>query len=107
MSLYHISLSRDVLQINFGNTKNATQQEIIKEVYDRIAEMASQGEFGPVGRGGVLYVRGPASFATASTMLGVLLQYYKVIASFDRDEGYYIVTVSNDPGYQVSQIITE
>ncbi|AKG20253.1 CRISPR-associated protein, Csx3 family [Calothrix sp. 336/3] len=106
MSTYHIDLDGDILQVGFGETI-ATGDKIVQDVVVLLDAMIASGE---IPGGELIKINGRASVLVSQVLAYKLAQIYEAIAFFDPkigDKGLdrYVVTVSNNPKYQIGDIL--
>jgi CRISPR-associated protein Csx3 len=106
MTTYHINLEGDVLQVGFGETL-ATGDKIVRDVVTRLDDAIASGE---IPGGELIKINGRTSVLVSQVLAYKLGRIYSAIAFFDPkigDKGLdrYVVTVSNNPKYQIGDIL--
>lgn len=106
MSTYQINLEGDILKVGFGATL-ATGDQIVRDADTRLNEMIASGE---LPGGTLIKINGRTSVLVSQVLAAKLSKLYEVIAFFDPkigDKGLdrYVVTISNNPGYKVGDIL--
>jgi len=100
MSTYNIVRHGDTLKISFGAP--AQNDQIVRDVVARLAEMETAGE---LGGGGIIKLNGPASLPVAMVVCHKVAHIFGAIACFDPKLGKYVVAVSHDPAYAIGDLI--
>jgi CRISPR-associated protein Csx3 len=100
MTTYNIKLKAGILEIGFG--KPAQNDQIVKDAYARLQEMAELGEF--VG-GPLLKINGPVSVPVAFVLAHRLSHIYGAIGFYDPKLCKYVICITHNPAYNLGDLI--
>lgn len=100
MTTYNITRDGDTLKIGFGQPSQNDQ--IVRDVVARLAEMERAGE---LNGGGVIKLNGPASLPVAVAIAHGVLHKFSAIGVFDPKLNKYVVAATHDPAYVVGDLI--
>lgn len=101
MTTYNVVRDGDTLKLSFGAP--AQNDQIVKDVAARLAEMNTNGE---LAGGGLIKLNGPASLPVAVAITHAIAHLFSAVAVFDPKLGGYVVAVSHDPAFTVGQIVS-
>lgn len=97
---YKIERDGNILRLGFGSP--AQNDQIVKDVVARLAEMEAAGE---LSGGGVIKLNGPASLPVAVAIAHGILHRFSAIGVFDPKLNKYVVAATHDPTYAVGDLI--
>ena len=100
MSSYNITREGNVLKLSFGAP--AQNDQIVRDVVARLAEMEAAGE---LSGGGVIKLNGPASLPVAVAIAHGVAHRFGAVACFDPKLAKYVVAISHDPTHKVGDLI--
>lgn len=100
MATYNINRNGDTLKIGFGEL--AQNDQIVRDVVARLAEMEQAGE---LNGGGVIKLNGPASLPVAVAIAHGVLHKFSAVGVFDPKLNKYVVAATHDPAYVVGDLI--
>ena len=100
MATYNINCNGDTLKIGFGEP--AQNDQIVRDVVARLAEMEQAGE---LDGGGVVKLNGPASLPVAVAIVHGVLHKFSAVGVFDPKLNKYVVAATHDPAYAVGDLI--
>jgi CRISPR-associated protein Csx3 len=101
MASYKISLEDgNVLKVGFGDP--AQNDQIVRDVVARLAEMEQAGE---LNGGGLIKLNGPASLPVAMVLAHKLAHLYQAVACFDPKLSKYVVAITHGDKYAVGDLI--
>ena len=100
MTTYNINRNGDTLKIGFGEP--AQNDQIVRDVVARLAEMEQAGE---LNGGGVIKLNGPASLPVAVAIAHAVLHKFSAVGVFDPKLNKYVIAATHDPVYAVGDLI--
>lgn len=100
MTTYSIVREGNVLKIGFGT--QAQNDQIVRDVVVRLAEMEAAGE---LAGGGVIKINGPASLPVAVAIAHAVLHRFSAVGVFDPKLNKYVVAATHDPALSVGDLI--
>ena len=100
MTTYNIIRDDDTLKIGFGEP--AQNDQIVRDVVARLAEMEKAGE---LNGGGVIKLNGPASLPVAVAIAHGVSHLFETVAVFDPKLDKYIVSVTHGTDYSIGDLI--
>lgn len=100
MATYNVSREGQILKIGFGSP--AQNDQIVRDVVARLAEMDSAGE---LNGGGVIKLNGPASLPVAVAIAHAVLHKFSAVGVFDPKLNKYVVAATHDPSYGIGDLI--
>lgn len=92
-------IAATLFRVGFGEP--AQNDEVVREVASRIAELESDGNFG----GRLALVNGPASLPVAVQLGHALAHRFGSVAIFDPKMAGYVVSLSHGGPYPVGAIV--
>jgi len=102
MTSYKIDVQEDILKVGFDPNNRFTGDRIVRDTEQRLEELIDSGT---LTGGNLLKINGRMSLPVSYTIAHKLGHLYGAIAVFDPRLKNYIVVISNNPNYQLGDLL--